>query len=214
MRVKMAKQPPPAPTASTVGPCPTISRIRRTPRNWDPAPLHHPTTPLWTLKHARPSYIRNVQTLFNCSCERNHVIVGWLVGCFGFNGPLRQYFSLYRAVSQSEGERGERIGESKNVQTTPTRTYCKRNRPLPYCNQICRTPRHWKVTQHHRTTRPPPPRHRDPREMCIQFLLDSSHPRVTQHLDITDEQTKLLEFRSRELIYGLHLHRVRLLNNE
>ena len=23
----------------------------------------------------------------------------WLVGCFGFNGPLRQYFSLYRAVS-------------------------------------------------------------------------------------------------------------------
>ena len=22
----------------------------------------------------------------------------WLVGCFGFNGPLRQYFSLYRAV--------------------------------------------------------------------------------------------------------------------
>ena len=57
----------------------------------------------------------------------------WLVGCFGFNGPLRQYFSLYRAVSQREGERGERIDESKNVQTIPTRTYCKRNRPLPYC---------------------------------------------------------------------------------
>ena len=36
----------------------------------------------------------------------------WLVGCFGFNGPLRQYFSLYRAVSQREGERGERIDES------------------------------------------------------------------------------------------------------
>ena len=31
--------------------------------------------------------------------------VGWLVGCFGLNGPLRQYFSLYRAVSQREGER-------------------------------------------------------------------------------------------------------------
>ena len=52
----------------------------------------------------------------------------WLVGCFGFSGPLRQYFSLYRAVSQREGERRERIDESKNVQTTPTRTYCKRNR--------------------------------------------------------------------------------------
>ena len=34
--------------------------------------------------------------------------VGWLVGCFGFNGPLRQYFSLYQAVSQREGERGEK----------------------------------------------------------------------------------------------------------
>ena len=27
---------------------------------------------------------------------------GWLVGCFGLNGPLRQYFSLYRTVSQRE----------------------------------------------------------------------------------------------------------------
>ena len=52
-------------------------------------------------------------------------VLGWLVG-LGVNGPLRQYFSLYRAVSQKEGERGkkgdeskERIDESKNVQTTP-----------------------------------------------------------------------------------------------
>ena len=35
-------------------------------------------------------------------------MVGWLVGCFGFNGPLRQYFSLYQAVSQREGEREEK----------------------------------------------------------------------------------------------------------
>ena len=40
-----------------------------------------------------------------------------MVGCFGFNGPLRQYFSLYRAVSQREGERREMIDERKNVQT-------------------------------------------------------------------------------------------------
>ena len=33
---------------------------------------------------------------------------GWLVGCFGFNGPLRQYFSLYQAVSQREGDRREK----------------------------------------------------------------------------------------------------------
>ena len=35
-------------------------------------------------------------------------VLNWLVGCFGFNGPLRQYFSLYRAVPQREGERGEK----------------------------------------------------------------------------------------------------------
>ena len=46
-------------------------------------------------------------------------VVGWLVGCFGFNDPLRQYFSLYRAVSQIERKRREKIEESKNVQITP-----------------------------------------------------------------------------------------------
>ena len=30
-------------------------------------------------------------------------MVGWLV-VLGFNGPLRQYFSVYRAVSAREGE--------------------------------------------------------------------------------------------------------------
>ena len=35
-------------------------------------------------------------------------IFGWLFGCLGFNGPLRQYFSLYRAVCQREGEREEK----------------------------------------------------------------------------------------------------------
>ena len=83
-------------------------------------------------------------------------LVGWL---FWVKRPIESIsgpFSLYRAISQREGERGERIYESKNSKPSPTRTYCKRNRPLPYCNQNCRTPRHWKFTQHHRTTRPPP----------------------------------------------------------
>ena len=33
------------------------------------------------------------------------LLVGWLVGCVRLNGPLRQYFSLYRAVCQREGEK-------------------------------------------------------------------------------------------------------------
>ena len=50
-------------------------------------------------------------------------MIFWLVG-FGLNGPLRQYFSLYRAVSQREGERGEkgemRIKTSKQPPPAPT----------------------------------------------------------------------------------------------
>ena len=49
--------------------------------------------------------------------------IGWLVG-FGFNGPLRQYFSLYRVVSQREGERGKkgemRVKMSKQPPPAPT----------------------------------------------------------------------------------------------
>ena len=43
----------------------------------------------------------------------------WLVGCFGFNGPLRQYFSLYRAISQREGERGEKRIDEKKCPNNP-----------------------------------------------------------------------------------------------
>ena len=38
------------------------------------------------------------------------IVFGRLV-VFEFNGPLRQYFSLYRAVSQRQGDRRERIDE-------------------------------------------------------------------------------------------------------
>ena len=52
------------------------------------------------------------------------VLIGWLVGCFGFNGPLRPYFSIYWAVCQREGERGEkrsrRVKMSKEPPTAPT----------------------------------------------------------------------------------------------
>ena len=64
-----------------------------------------------------------------------------LVGCFGFNGPLRQYFSLYRAISQREGEREEkRIDESKNVQTTPPAPTTSAVGPCPTAIQIVGRP--------------------------------------------------------------------------
>ena len=44
----------------------------------------------------------------NCVPLVADLFLFWLVGCFGFNGLLRQYFSLYRAVSKREGEREEK----------------------------------------------------------------------------------------------------------
>ena len=182
MRIKMSKQPPPAPTASAVGPCPTVIQIVGRPGTGSLpstfAPPDHPrekererieesknvqTTPTRTYckrKRPLPYYHPNCRTPRHWKFTQDHrttppnskshssvitlpiaggnsnrippnsrgwlggaILVGWLVGCIGFNGPLRQYFSLYRAVFQREGERGERIDESKNVQTTPTRTY-------------------------------------------------------------------------------------------
>ena len=50
---------------------------------------------------------------------------------------------MFQSISGRLPKRGrkrrERIDESKNVQTTLTRTYCKRSRPLLYCNPNCRT---------------------------------------------------------------------------
>ena len=53
---------------------------------------------------------RGRKTTMQCNnkIEMAALLPQMLVGCFWFNDPLRQYFSLYRAVSQREGERGEK----------------------------------------------------------------------------------------------------------
>ena len=69
---------------------------------------------------------------------------GWMVGCFGLNGPLRQYFSLYhRAVSQREGER-KILGERKMSKQPPPAPTAGAVGPCPAIIQ--------KFIQHHRTT--------------------------------------------------------------
>ena len=42
--------------------------------------------------------VRTIEQLYDkaTSAVQINGSIGWLVGCFGFNGPLRQYFSLYR----------------------------------------------------------------------------------------------------------------------
>ena len=52
------------------------------------------------------------------SREHSLSISFWLVGMW-FQGPLRQYFSLYRAVSQREGERERYDRQEKNFRNKP-----------------------------------------------------------------------------------------------
>ena len=126
-----------------------------------------------------------------------------IVGCFGLNGPLRQYFSLYRAVPRREGERGGKGQTRVKMSKQPrTRTYCKRSRPLPYYHSNCRTPRHWKFTKHHRTTRPSPARYR--LKYCLKGLLNPKQP-TNQSLR-RDEATKVK--RSTFLCSSLEIHLV------
>ena len=82
--------------------------------------------------------------------------IGWLVD-FRLNDPLRQYFSLYRVVSQREGERAEKgQTRAKMSKQPPPALTARAVGPCPTLIQTSRTPRHWKFTQDHRTTRPPP----------------------------------------------------------
>ena len=63
----------------------------------------------------------------------------WLVRCFGFNGPLRQYFSLYRAVSQRVRKKIKDRREKNMSEQPPTAPTASAIDPCPTIIQISRT---------------------------------------------------------------------------
>ena len=71
----------------------------------------------------------------NCFQEGMLELVSWKVV---LDLTALRFETVFQSISGRLPERGrekrEVIDERKNVQTTPTRTYCKRNRPLPYYN--------------------------------------------------------------------------------
>ena len=116
---------------------------------------------LWSSEHCMPvlacqlHYSSSFYYLpIFCLCSCILTLEMRLFCCFRFNGPLRQYFSLYRAVSQREGERGEkRQGRVKTSKQPPPAPTASAVGPCP--TVIRRTPQTWKFTQDHRTTPPP-----------------------------------------------------------
>ena len=63
-----------------------------------------------------------------------HTLVG-----FGLNGRLRQYYSLYRAVSQREGERGKK-GQTREYPNNPPAPTASAEGPCPTVIQIVGCP--------------------------------------------------------------------------
>ena len=62
----------------------------------------------------------------------NLELVGWL---FWATRPFETVFlSISGRLPEIRRKKTEMIDKRKNVQTTPTRTYCKCSRPLPYLN--------------------------------------------------------------------------------
>ena len=88
-------------------------------------------------------------TMATISIQDNYrSINGWFVGCFGLNGPFRQYFSL----SERGRKKRKMIDERKMAKQPPPAPTASAVGPCPTLIQIIRTPRHWKFSQHHRTT--------------------------------------------------------------
>ena len=111
--------------------------------------------------------------LLKTLCGRQYDLVGWL---FWVKWPFETIFqSISGGLPKRGRKRRVKTDESKNDQTIPTRTYCKRSRPLPYYHPKCRTPLHWKFTQDHRTTRPPLAHHlTTPRQYESQSAIGSA----------------------------------------
>ena len=83
------------------------------------------------------------------------LMVGWLV-VLGITA-LWDSISVYIGPSPRERKKEWRNDKwEKNVQTAPPSLTASAVGHCPTLIRISRTPRHWKVTQHHRTTRPPP----------------------------------------------------------
>ena len=119
----MSTQPPPAPTASAAGPCPTLIQISRTPRHWKFTQHHRTTRPPRACKEQAKCCFFSFFILHRFCLWFQHLYSflnnrksGLLVGCFGLNGPWKQFFNLYRPSARGR----EKEQRNENIQTTPT----------------------------------------------------------------------------------------------
>ena len=91
----------------------------------------------------------SIKTVFVTFCYSWLVVLGLTA--------LRDSISVYIGPSPREREKETRKDRrEKKCPNNPPAPTASAVGPCPTFIQISRTPRHWKFTQHHRTTRPPP----------------------------------------------------------
>ena len=78
--------------------------------------------------------------------------MGWFVGHLGLNGPLRQYFSLYRAVSQRGRKKIEKIDERKISKQPPPAPIARAIGPCPTMVRISTGTAVYAAPSHHPTS--------------------------------------------------------------
>ena len=126
----MSIQPQPAPTASTIGPCPIVIQVSRTPREWSGGAMVLGKLPV----PGRPTIWMTVGQGPNALA-------------IGAGGSCLDIFTLIYPFSPLSPS----LWETARYRLK----YCLKG-PLNPKQPTSRTPRHWKITQHLRTTRPPP----------------------------------------------------------
>ena len=107
--------------------------------------------------------------------------------------------------------------ERKNVQTTPPAPTASAVGLCPTLIQISRTPRHWKFTQHHCTTRPPPYTSEQTGKTQIRLLFREQSDQgllcLSFYLHLPDAlphcKTKLVNFRTTMVVaFGVTIVRI------
>ena len=85
------------------------------------------------------------------------ISTGWLIGCFGFHGPLRQYFSQNRAVSLERVRKREMTDERKCPTNPHPHPVQAQEAHALLVSKLVGRPGTGSFTPHHRTTRPDRP---------------------------------------------------------
>ena len=144
----MSTQPPPAPPASAGGPWPTRIQISGTPRHWKFTQHLRTTRPPPGAMVLGKLPVPGRPTIWiTVGQGPTALTVGAGGGCLDIFTLIYPFSPLSPTLWETARYRLKYCLKGPLNQKQPTNQ--------PYCNQNCRTPRRWKFTQHHRTTRPP-----------------------------------------------------------